>query len=284
MVMHRSGLSLGYADKTVSQVCQEDGADCSTFLAIANFVTGRPTRDYRVSLQAMLDYLERTHSYLLDYMLPMLRRKLIECTDVLENHDVTFLLLKFFDDYVEEVSQHMAYEQNTIFAYVRELLAGHLRPGECISDYMKGHTSMVQKLKELKDIFQRHYHQKINNVLNTVLFDLTVCEKDLVSHCEIENQLFMPAVQQLEEELAHKPAPAAAEPDDLVTGLSDREKEIIRGVACGKANKEIADELHLSVHTVTTYRRNIISKLGIHSTAGLTIFAVLNGLVSLKDC
>jgi DNA-binding NarL/FixJ family response regulator len=65
--------------------------------------------------------------------------------------------------------------------------------------------------------------------------------------------------------------------------LSAREKDIIRCVAKGMANKEIADTLCLSVHTVTTHRRNISSKLQIHSPAGLTIFAILNHLVALDE-
>ena len=65
--------------------------------------------------------------------------------------------------------------------------------------------------------------------------------------------------------------------------LSAREKEIIRLVAHGLANKEIADRLCLSFHTVTTYRKNISSKLNIHSTAALTIYAILQGIADPKD-
>ncbi len=54
-------------------------------------------------------------------------------------------------------------------------------------------------------------------------------------------------------------------------------------IAKGLANKEIADRLCLSIHTVTTHRRNICSKLQIHTSAGLTIFAIVNGLLPLTD-
>ena len=48
-------------------------------------------------------------------------------------------------------------------------------------------------------------------------------------------------------------------------------------------NKEIADRLYLSVHTVNTHRRNIARKLEIHSIAGLTIYAIVNKLVKLDE-
>ncbi|MBO7418142.1 MAG: response regulator transcription factor [Bacteroidaceae bacterium] len=65
--------------------------------------------------------------------------------------------------------------------------------------------------------------------------------------------------------------------------LSQREKEIIILVVKGLTNKEIADKLYLSIHTVITHRRNIARKLQIHSSAGLTIYAIVNKLVELKD-
>ncbi|MFW9597991.1 MAG: response regulator transcription factor [Paludibacter sp.] len=65
--------------------------------------------------------------------------------------------------------------------------------------------------------------------------------------------------------------------------LSPREKDIIIGVVKGMTNKEIANNLFLSAHTVITHRRNIARKLEIHSTAGLTIYAIVNKLVELND-
>ena len=65
--------------------------------------------------------------------------------------------------------------------------------------------------------------------------------------------------------------------------LSSREKEIVICVVKGMTNKQIADNLFLSAHTVMTHRRNIASKLQIHSPAGLTIYAIVNKLVDLAD-
>ena len=65
--------------------------------------------------------------------------------------------------------------------------------------------------------------------------------------------------------------------------LSNREKEILRQVALGKTNKEIADTLFISIHTVITHRKKITARLGIKSIAGLTVYAILNGLVGMEE-
>ena len=69
----------------------------------------------------------------------------------------------------------------------------------------------------------------------------------------------------------------------LMFALSEREKEVIVCVVKGMANKEIAEHLFISVNTVMTHRRNISRKLQIHSPAGLTIYAIVNGLINLED-
>lgn len=71
--------------------------------------------------------------------------------------------------------------------------------------------------------------------------------------------------------------------DSDQNSLSQREKEIIGCVVRGMTNKEIAEQLFISVHTVITHRRNITRKLQIHSAAGLTIYAIVNKLVELSE-
>ena len=76
-----------------------------------------------------------------------------------------------------------------------------------------------------------------------------------------------------------------SEEEDLENqdALSQREKEIVICVVKGMTNKEIAEKLFLSIHTVITHRRNISKKLQIHSAAGLTIYAIVNKFVTLND-
>lgn len=62
--------------------------------------------------------------------------------------------------------------------------------------------------------------------------------------------------------------------------LTPREKDVLRQLAAGMSNKEVANKLHISIRTVETHRQNIKSKLGIHTTAGLTRYAIDIGLLN----
>lgn len=66
---------------------------------------------------------------------------------------------------------------------------------------------------------------------------------------------------------------------DTTDALSSREKEVLKLVAQGNINKEIADRLCISINTVITHRKNIASKLGIKSASGLSLYAMMHGLL-----
>ncbi len=70
------------------------------------------------------------------------------------------------------------------------------------------------------------------------------------------------------------------EPLEQLTG---REREVLVLIAQGQSNKEIASQLGIGVRTIETHRERIMRRLDIHSVAGLTKFAIANGLVSLED-
>jgi DNA-binding CsgD family transcriptional regulator len=59
--------------------------------------------------------------------------------------------------------------------------------------------------------------------------------------------------------------------------------EVLIQLVHGLSNKEIADKLNISIHTVVSHRKNIIQKTGIKSQAGLTIYAISNKIVSLDS-
>jgi DNA-binding CsgD family transcriptional regulator len=65
--------------------------------------------------------------------------------------------------------------------------------------------------------------------------------------------------------------------------LSNREKEVLKLIALGHTNKSIADKLFISTHTVISHRKNITDKLGIKSVPGLTVYAIIQKIISQAD-
>lgn len=202
LVMSRFGLSLGFGDQTVGQVCCRQGVHTGTFLAVVNFMDEEccvPKEYYEnISVVALMDYLRQAHSYFLVFNLPAIRRKLIDAIDCSRN-DVAFLILKFFDEYVNEVRAHMEYENEVVFKYVNTLMKGEEVEGYSIKVFAARHNQIETKLTELKNIIVKYYPAKSNNnLLNSVLFDIYSCEKDLCSHCRVEDYVFVPLIMEVE--------------------------------------------------------------------------------------
>ena len=292
-VMSRFGISLGFGEKTIMEVCRQCGVDADTFLTIINYVKdgaeNRPQRVDKVSVASVLGYLKRTHTYFLGYLFTNIRFHLLNAIDCSVQNEIAFLVLKFFDEYVEEVRKHMEYEESTVYAYVQKLLDGEFVSIDNSHLLSRHHEAIESKLKELKNLFMQYYPQTENNEkLNAVIISIYQAEEDLSIHSMVEDNIFVPAVRRLEHQ-ARLRQPADDDPQNGGASggneeqLSEREKEIVACVAKGLANKEIADQLCLSVNTVTTHRRNIARKLQIHSPAGITIYAIVNKLVTLNE-
>lgn len=87
--------------------------------------------------------------------------------------------------------------------------------------------------------------------------------------------IFGESVQKTSYEPIQEPTP------ESIACLSGRECEILKAIALERSNKEIADQLTLSVRTVETYRRNLMKKLEIHTVVGLVKYAIRHGLVTM---
>ena len=188
---------------------------------------------------------------------------------------------------MHEVRKHMEYENDHIFSYVKRLLAGEKVTDFRIAQYSSSHDGMEHKLQELKNIIIKYYSpsEKTScDLLCYVLFSIYNSEADLHAHCDMEDSLFFPAVQLLEEKIANNQFNVATDSEDEDgETLTDREKQIVACVVRGLTNREVAEHLYISINTVLTHRRNISRKLDIHSVSGLTIYAIVNGIVQIDE-
>lgn len=284
------GISLGFGDKTVKQVCDDQNVDTNTFLAVVNFtINGYREMDdvSRLSVPTLLQYLKASHDYFIGFQLPFIRKELVDALD--ENDNLARLILKLYDEYSRSVTQHMKYEEKTVFPYVESLIAGKPMANYAIDMYSKHHGQESMKLRELKSIIIKYFpgDSLRNNQLSATLYDIYNNEEWLALHAEVEDKIFIPAIKCLEDksrqsDVSAKISSMIGKNQEGADALGEREKDVIVALVQGMSNKEIAEHLCISVNTVITHRRNIARKLQIHSPAGLTIYAIVNNLIDIS--
>lgn len=285
------GINLGFGDKTVKEVCDEQGVDTYTYLAVVNF-TINGYRDFddvsKLSVPTLMQYLKASHEYFLGFQLPTIRKELVDALD--EKNNLARLIIKLYDDYARAIRSHMKYEEKMVFPYVETLINGAPTGDYDIETYSKHHGQTDSLLRELKSIIIKYLPSDglHNNQLSSCLYDIYNNEEWLSQHAEVEENIFIPAIRWLEKkrkqnDVSAKISNMIYQNRDNPDTLSDREKDVVVSLVQGMSNKEIADHLCISINTVITHRRNIARKLQIHSPAGLTIYAIVNHLVDISS-
>ena len=267
-IISRFGIGMGVGEQTIAEACAIHGVHTPTFLAIINYkVFKHKALPTEVDLPTLQQYLRNAHSYFLDFRLPYLRRAIIEAIIPADpSSKIPMLILRCYDEFVEEIRTHIEHENEG-------LIEEHVLDDQRITD----------KLTEIKNLIIKYYPS--NNVsqkdatylLIHVMSDLWHTEQDFADHCAIEDEILRPALSQVSVE---QPSQSNTQDTDA---LSERERDVLIQVVNGLSNKEIADKLFISIHTVMTHRKNITRKLNIHSTAGLTIYAIVNKLINIDS-
>lgn len=273
-LIQRFGIPFGVGEKSIETVCRENDVDCTTLLAVVNFaINGEYQYTPKINVATLRQYLENAHTYFMDFQLPRIRQMLLEAINLAgSDNKVPLLIIRFYDEYVEEIRAHIQHENECAF-----------------EQHATDDQHIAAKVIELKNLIIKYYphndmanqqSQEQNRLLYAVLHDIYHFENELALHCAIEDEIMLPALaknQQLAEQQHSTVLPVETEE------LSIREKDILVHIVKGLSNKEIADALCLSTHTVMSHRKNIVRKLNIHSIAGLTIYAIVNGIVTLDN-
>lgn len=273
-LVQRFGIPFGVGDKTIETVCRENDVDCTTLLAVVNFaITGEYQYTPAIDVSTLRQYLENAHTYFMDFQLPRIRQMLLEAINLAGvDNKVPLLIVRFYDEYVEEIRAHIQHENECAFEH-----------------HATDDKHIAAKAIELKNLIIKYYphherpstqSQEQTRLLYAVLHDIYHFENELALHCAIEDEIMLPALARTEQLLSRK---TNTELNTDQEELSSRELDVLIQIVKGLSNKEIADVLCLSAHTVMSHRKNIVRKLDIHSTAGLTIYAIVNGIVNLDN-
>ena len=202
LIMSRFGIGLGFGEKNIREVCEENGVDTDTFLTVVNMLFGTGITDSsvrKVSVASLLSYLHSSHDYFLGFRLPGIREKLFSAVG--GDDDLSQAIRNYFDEYVAEVDRHMSYEEKKVFPYVKKLLEGIKPDDYSIDVFGRQHDQVEARLREFKNIIIKYYPSESTNEINGVLFDIFNCQNDLAAHNDVEDMLFVPAVSLLEQKI-----------------------------------------------------------------------------------
>jgi DNA-binding CsgD family transcriptional regulator/iron-sulfur cluster repair protein YtfE (RIC family) len=312
LLMPRFGIEMGFGDKTVRQLCQEQAIQTDFFLLMANTFLHQdyfPNKRLKnVDIKLLLRYLANAHDHYIREKIPHLEslfeRFIAELPPLAKSQ-----LEKFFREYIREVVDHIEYEEKTVFPYINELVrfAEHHPTAKTsfnygIKEFEEKHNDIEEKLSDLKNLLVKYFPYDNNRYLRILilneLFDL---EQDLINHARLEDKVLIPIVEELEKlisENKHIKHDASSrilhklntniqvdqsEVSNSCNQLSSREVDVLKLLVKGFSNKEVSNTLFISTHTVMSHRKNISRKLNIRSVAGLTVYAILNGIINMDE-
>lgn len=267
-VINRFGIKLGLGDRTIDDICKMHNVNKDFFLVILNTYLNEDyfpeRRLLKFDIELIADYLRQTDVYLKHAQLHNLEKHLNAFIAMSDPNNVQLelirkLFLKFKDELAKQITQGM-FEGNVPLAL----------------------------LTDLKSIIIKHISGSFNeNLCYAVIFTIDSFQNDLEKHNRIREKILRPLIDDLVESGVEDWQELISHPhqtmEDQSQALSQRELDVLRLVASGFLNKEIADKLNISLNTVLSHRKNITSKLGIKTVSGLIFYCITHGYISADE-
>jgi regulator of cell morphogenesis and NO signaling len=278
-MLPRFGIDMGFGEKTVAQVCDEHNVSMPLFLLFCNlyaFDNYVPTHVElkQIAIEDVVAYLQRSHKTYLETSLPRMMEKVLALAEEHVLPATKNMLVAFCEKYKQDTRAHIQYEEEFLFPHIQKLLAGE-KSDFVLNDFENDHQSIGSTLRDLRSLIIKYAPSSCPvERCNPVLIDLYLFEYDLCKHTRFEDTVLLPLIENIHE---------AGRNGHFNADLSEREKQALVALACGLSNKEIAEKLNISIHTVISHRKNIVRKTGIKTAQGLTLYAFINDLISPRD-
>jgi len=162
--------------------------------------------------------------------------------------------------YFDGINQFLEYKNKAFFSLV--IMSSNLIPTEL--DKIRSLKNKLNRVKWLGCI-SNNYSREFATVFDNLIYLNDAPEKiyNIIKNCSISQKKHQNKV--------------------LENNLSKREIDVLKLLVIGKMNKEIANKLNISIHTVITHRKNITKKLGIKSTAAMVIYAVAHNIIDINN-
>ncbi|MDR1882835.1 MAG: LuxR C-terminal-related transcriptional regulator [Prevotella sp.] len=267
-VVNRFGIKLGLGDKTIGDICRKANINTEFFLAILNTFLNEdyfPERKLqKFDIELVVAYIKQTDAYLIHGQLHNLGKHLNAFISTSDPGNPQLKLI------------------SRLFTEFKDELTGQIGQG-----MMKGDAPLAL-LTDLKSIIIKHISGNFNeNMCYAVIFTIDSFQRDLEKHNRIREKILKPMIEELSEsgmeDLQELISASHAVKASKAQALSQRELDVLRLVALGLLNKEVADKLNISLNTVLTHRKNITAKLGIKTVSGLIFYCMTNGYITADE-
>jgi regulator of cell morphogenesis and NO signaling len=194
-------------NKTVEELCFGNNIDINVFIVISNLYNGFFPVDNEINkidgIKPILHFLKKSHSFYIEDKYPELKYYLEKIKNVHNSRDFQ-LIEQFFNDYFEEVLEHLKYEDEIAFPYFYSLERKDKTTKTksfSVKEYRNHHTDIETKLTDLKNLFLKHIKIKSDlNIKRKFLNTLFGLEFDLKIHSVIEEKVLIPLIERIEKE------------------------------------------------------------------------------------
>ncbi len=206
LMMEHFDIDIVVRDKSVVQICNENQINREVFIPIANLYNGfYPSGGENLDkseTKSIILFLKNSHRYYLDEKIPEIHdyiRKLYT-----ENNSPEIRLVEiFFNEYSQEVKEHLDYEDEVVFPYFNRLAGDNFPVQKRIrysaEEYRKHHTDIETKIGDLKKLLLKHIPLKNDRFLRRkLLLGLFELEYDLNIHSAIEESILIPLIKKTE--------------------------------------------------------------------------------------
>ena len=209
LLLEHFGIDVPLQEKTVNDVCIENGIHTELFLTFANLYNGIRYNSKRafshLETPTIVNYLKNSHAFYSKEIYPNILG-IIKQMNSANNLKEMALVEKFFGEYFGEVTEHLNYENDIVFPYVIELYEtvkdqkpANYKTEYSVAEYKDHHDDIKEKLNDLKNLLIKYLPQKDDQpIRRKLLFSLFELEYDLIIHSQIEDLILIPLVARME--------------------------------------------------------------------------------------
>ncbi|MBR4392274.1 MAG: hemerythrin domain-containing protein [Bacteroidales bacterium] len=206
-LLSRFGIGLGFGDRSIEEVCRINDVSSELFLIICDIYSDnnyKPNHtDFQhIDMRGLLPYLKASHQYYLEERFPHIEEHLQRIIKA-SGSKYGPMLSHFYDEYKQEVMQHIQYyEEEVVFPYIEALRKGEKPTSYNINEFRHNHTNIQDTLDDMMNILIKYLPGDILPMERIeISLDIMELSADLSCHSRLEDDVLIPYVESLENAL-----------------------------------------------------------------------------------